>query len=166
MGVDIYPCRLKERVADVCHGDEYNELLEKHEEADEDIVAVENPTQYDNFIDPFESGIYTYETGKSWVQMSYSGYADFLLALERIAHRGRRKTSFDVTESASSIDGCVSYKTAESMLNEFNANKEKADKYFHRKDADDYDEFLWGCYENYTKVLEECIEMKGIVRYH
>ena len=31
---------------------------------------------------------------------------------------------------------------------------------------DDYGEFLWNIYKRYMEVLQECVELKGIVRYN
>lgn len=167
MGVFIYPCKIKEKISDIVHGEEYNELLEKYEEMGEEILSLERMNEYDDFISPFEEGIYTYEGGGKYdVDFSYGGNMDFLTQLERMGEDNDDCNAFSTTLSASGIDNCISYTTAEEMLAEFEKYKDKAEQHFIKWSDDDYGEYMWHAYNRYMEVLKECVEIKGVVRYH
>lgn len=166
MGVIIYTCKLKERVSDLCSDEEYNALLEKYDEIGEDILCLENGDKFNDLISPFESGVYTFESGYADVQMSYGGNGDFRQCLENIGEENDNADAFLITLSASGIDNCISYVVAKEMLEEFEKYYEQSKTYFHRYGSDDYGEFLWGVYQQYIKVLKECVELNGVVRYH
>lgn len=167
MGVFIYPCKIKEKVSGLTKtNEEMDALYEKYDAIKEELVVLENTSKYDDFISPFEEGIYTYEGGKADVTISYGTYSDFLQRLENMRDEdGIKHYAYDTTISASGIDNCISYKVAEEMLEEFKEYQEQAYNFFHKED-DDYDTFLWNIYKSYMEVLQECIELKGIVRYH
>ena len=170
MGVFIYPCKIKEKVSGLVSNEEMGALYEKYDALKEEIVVLENTNKYDDFVSPFEEGVYTYETesGHADVDISYGTYGDFLQGLENLSDGEDVDCyhSFSTTISASGIDNCISYKVAEEMLEEFKQWEIQAERYFLKDDDDDYGEFLWGIYKRYMEVLQECVELKGIVRYH
>lgn len=164
MGVFIYPCKIKEKVSGLVSSEEMDALHEKYDALKEEIVVLENTSRNDDFVSPFEEGVYTYETesGHADVDISYGTYRYFLQGLENLSDE---EDAFSTTISASGIDNCISYKVAEEMLEEFKQWEIQAERYF-LKDDDDYGEFLWGIYKRYMEILQECVELKGIVRYH
>lgn len=167
MGVFIYPCKIKEKISDIVYGEDYNKLLEKYEEMGEEILPLEGMNEYNDFISPFEEGIYTYESsGKHFIDLSYSSNIDFLQQLERIGEDNGNRNAFSVTLSESGIDNCISYTTAEKMLAEFEKYKGEAEKHFVEQSDNDYGEYMWNIYNRYIEVLKDCIEIKGVVRYH
>ena len=165
MGVFIYPCKIKERVCGLVSNEEFDALYEKYDALNEDILVLENTSKYDDFISPFEEGVYTYDGGHTYIGISYSTYGDFLQQLENLADVTNDIHTFSTTISASGIDNCVSYKVAEEMLGEFKQMEAKAEKYLIKDESDEYGKFLWNIYKRYMEVLQECIELKGIVQY-
>lgn len=165
MGVFIHPCKIKEKVCGLVSIEEMDALYEKYDALKEDILVLENTSKYDDFISPFEEGVYTYDGGQSPISISYGTYGDFLQRLENLADVTNDIHAFSTTISASGIDNCVSYKVAEEMLEEFKQMEAKAEKYLIKDESDEYGKFLWNIYKQYMEVLQECIEIKGIVQY-
>ena len=165
MGVFIHPCKIKEKVCGLVSNEEIDALYEKYDVLNEDILVLENTSKYDDFISPFEEGVYTYDGGQTHIGISYSTYGDFLQQLENLADVTNDIHSFSTTISASGIDNCVSYKVAEEMLGEFKQMEAKAEKYLIKDESDEYGKFLWNIYKQYMEVLQECIDIKGIVQY-
>ena len=165
MGVFIYPCKIKEKVCGLVSNEEFDALYEEYDALNEDILVLENTSEYDDFISPFEEGVYTYDGGHTYIGISYSTYGDFLQQLENLADVTNDIHSFSTTISASGIDNCVSYKVAEEMLGEFKQMEAKAEKYLIKDVSDEYGKFLWNIYKQYMEVLQECIDIKGIVQY-
>ena len=165
MGVFIHPCKIKEKVCGLVSNEEIDALYEKYDDLNEDILVLENTSKYDDFISPFEEGVYTYDGGHTYIGISYSTYGDFLQQLENLADVTNDIHSFSTTISASGIDNCVSYKVAEEMLGEFKQMEAKAEKYLIKDVSDEYGKFLWNIYKRYMEVLQECIDIKGIVQY-
>ena len=165
MGVFIHPCKIKERVCGLVSNEEMDALYEKYDALKEDILALENKSKYDDFISPFEEGVYTYDGGQSHIGISYGTYGDFLQQLEVLADVTNDIHTFSTTISASGIDNCISYKVAEEMLGEFKQMEAKAEKYLIKDVSDEYGKFLWNIYKQYMEVLQECVEIKGIVQY-
>ena len=165
MGVFIHPCKIKEKVCGLVSNEEIDALYEKYDDLNEDILVLENASKYDDFISPFEEGVYTYDGGHTYIGISYSTYGDFLQQLENLADVTNDIHAFSTTISASGIDNCVSYKVAEEMLGEFKQMEAKAEKYLIKDVSDEYGKFLWNIYKQYMEVLQECIEIKGIVQY-
>lgn len=165
MGVFIYPCKIKERVCGLVSNEEMDALYEKYDALKEDILVLENRSKYDDFISPFEEGVYTYDGGHAHISISYGYYDDFLQRLENLADDADTSYAFSTTISASGIDNCVSYKVAEEMLGEFKQMEAKAEKYLVKDESDEYGKFLWNIYKRYMEVLQECIDIKGIVQY-
>ena len=165
MGVFIHPCKIKEKVCGLVSNKEIDALYEKYDALKEDILVLENKSKYDDFISPFEEGVYTYDGGHTHIGISYSTYGDFLQQLAVLADVTNDIHSFSTTISASGIDNCVSYKVAEEMLGEFKQMEAKAEKYLIKNESDEYGKFLWNIYKQYMEVLQECIEIKGIVQY-
>lgn len=165
MGVFIYPCKIKERVCGLVSNEEFDALYEKYDALKEDILVLENTSKYDDFISPFEEGVYTYDGGQSHIGISYGTYGDFLQRLENLANTTDTFYTFSTTISASGIDNCISYKVAERMLEEFKQMEAKVEKYLVKDESDEYGKFLWNIYKRYMEVLQECIELKGIVQY-
>ena len=165
MGVFIYPCKIKERVCGLVSNEEFDALYEKYDALKEDILVLENTSKYDDFISPFEEGVYTYDGGHTYIGISYSTYGDFLQQLENLADVTNDIHSFSTTISASGIDNCISYKVAERMLEEFKQMEAKVEKYLVKDESDEYGKFLWNIYKRYMEVLQECIDIKGIVQY-
>ena len=165
MGVFIHPCKIKEKVCGLVSNEEFDALYEKYDALNEDILVLENTSKYDDFISRFEEGVYTYDGGHTYIGISYSTYGDFLQQLENLADVTNDIHTFSTTISASGIDNCVSYKVAEEMLGEFKQMEAKAEKYLIKDVSDEYGKFLWNIYKQYMEVLQECIEIKGIVQY-
>ena len=165
MGVFIYPCKIKEKVCGLVSNEEIDALYEKYDALKEDILVLENTSKYDDFISPFEEGVYAYDGGHTHIGISYSTYGDFLQRLENLANATDTFYAFSTTISASGIDNCVSYKVAERMLEEFKQMEAKAEKYLVKDGSDEYGKFLWNIYKRYMEVLQECIDIKGIVQY-
>ena len=165
MGVFIHPCKIKEKVCGLVSNKEIDALYEKYDALKEDILVLENKSKYDAFISPFEEGVYTYDGGHTYIGISYSTYGDFLQQLEVLADVTNDIHTFSTTISASGIDNCISYKVAEEMLGEFKEMEAKAEKYLIKNESDEYGKFLWNIYKQYMEVLQECIEIKGIVQY-
>ena len=165
MGVFIRPCKIKERVCGLVSNEEMDALYEKYDVLKEDILALENKSKYDDFISPFEEGVYTYDGGHVHISISYGYYDDFLQRLENLADDADTFYAFSTTISASGIDNCISYKVAEEMLGEFKQMEAKAEKYLVKDGSDEYGKFLWNIYKRYMEVLQECIDIKGIVQY-
>ena len=165
MGVFIHPCKIKEKVCGLVSNEEIDALYEKYDALNEDILVLENTSKYDDFISPFEEGVYTYDGGHTYIGISYSTYGDFLQQLENLADVTNDIHTFSTTISASGIDNCVSYKVAEEMLGEFKQMEAKAEKYLIKDVSDEYGKFLWNIYKQYMEVLQECIDIKGIVQY-
>ena len=82
MGVFIHPCKIKEKVCGLVNNEEMDALYEKYDDLNEDILVLENTSKYDDFISPFEEGVYTYDGGQTHIGISYSTYGDFLQRLE------------------------------------------------------------------------------------
>ena len=165
MGVFIHPCKIKEKVCGLVSNEEFDALYEEYDALNEDILVLENTSEYDDFISPFEEGVYTYDGGQSHIGISYSTYGDFLQRLENLANTTETFYAFSITISASGIDNCISYKVAERMLEEFKQMEAKAEKYLVKDGSDEYGKFLWNIYKRYMDVLQECIDIKGIVQY-
>lgn len=165
MGVFIHPCKIKEKVCGLVSNEEIDALYEKYDALKEDILVLENTSKYDDFISPFDEGVYTYDGGHTYIGISYSTYGDFLQQLENLADVTNDIHTFSTTISASGIDNCISYKVAEEMLGEFKQMEAKAEKYLIKDVSDEYGKFLWNIYKQYMEVLQECIEIKGIVQY-
>ena len=165
MGVFIHPCKIKEKVCGLVNNEEMDALYEKYDDLNEDILVLENTSKYDDFISPFEEGVYTYDGGHTYIGISYSTYGDFLQQLENLADVTNDIHTFSTTISASGIDNCISYKVAEEMLEEFKQMEAKAEKYLIKDVSDEYGKFLWNIYKQYMEVLQECVEIKGIVQY-
>lgn len=165
MGVFIHPCKIKERVCGLVSIEEMDALYEKYDALKEDILVLENTSKYDDFISPFEEGVYTYDGGHAYISISYSTYGDFLQRLENLTDDADTSYAFSTTISASGIDNCISYKVAERMLEEFKQMEAKAEKYLLKDGFDEYGKFLWNIYKRYMEVLQECIDIKGIVQY-
>ena len=165
MGVFIHPCKIKEKVCGLVSNEQIDALYEKYDGLNEDILVLENTSKYDDFICSFEEGVYTYDGGHTYIGISYSTYGDFLQQLENLADVTNDIHAFSTTISASGIDNCVSYKVAEEMLGEFKQMEAKAEKYLIKDESDEYGKFLWNIYKRYMEVLQECIELKGIVQY-
>ena len=165
MGVFIHPCKIKEKVCGLVSNKEIDALYEKYDALNEDILVLENTSKYDDFISPFEEGVYTYDGGHAHIGISYSTYGDFLQQLEVLADVTNDIHSFSTTISASGIDNCVSYKVAEEMLGEFKQMEAKAEKYLIKDKSDEYGKFLWNIYKRYMEVLQERIDIKGLVQY-
>ena len=165
MGVFIHPCKIKEKVCGLVNNEEMDALYEKYDALNEDILVLENTSKYDDFISPFEEGVYTYDGGHTYIGISYSTYGDFLQQLENLADVTNDIHSFSTTISASGIDNCISYKVAERMLEEFKQMEAKAEKYLVKDGSNEYGKFLWNIYKRYMEVLQECIDIKGIVQY-
>ena len=51
------------------------------------------------------------------------------------------------------------------MLEEFKQMEAKAEKYLVKDGSNEYGKFLWNIYKRYMEVLQECIDIKGIVQY-
>lgn len=165
MGVFIHPCKIKERVCGLVSNEEMDALYEKYDALKEDILVLENTSKYDDFISPFEEGVYTYDGGHTYISISYGFYDDFLQRLKNLADDADTSYAFSTTISASGIDNCISYKVAERMLEEFKQMEAKAEKYLVKDGFDEYGKFLWNIYKRYMEVLQECIDIKGIVQY-
>ena len=167
MGVLIYPCKIKEKVSGLVGNEEIDALYEKYDELKEEVVVLEHTNEYYNFVSPFEDGVYTCDRGHTDVAMGYGTYGDFLQGLDNLSDEEDVDCyhAFSTTISASGVDNCISYKVAEKMLEEFKQWEIQAKKYFLKYD-DDYGEFLWNIYKRYMEVLQECVELKGIVRYN
>ena len=167
MGVLIYPCKIKEKVSGLVGNEEIDALYEKYDELKEEVVVLEHTNEYYNFVSPFEDGVYTCDRGHTDVDMCYGTYGDFLQGLENLSDEEDVDCylAFSTTISASGVDNCISYKVAEKMLEEFKQWEIQVKKYFLKYD-DDYGEFLWNIYKRYMEVLQECVELKGIVRYN
>ena len=165
MGVFIHPCKIKEKVCGLVNNEEMDALYEKYDALNEDILVLENTSKYDDFISPFEEGVYTYDGGHTYIGISYSTYGDFLQQLENLADVTNDIHSFSTTISASGIDNCISYTVAERMLEEFKQMEAKVEKYLVEDESDEYGKFLWNIYKRYMEVLQECIDIKGIVQY-
>ena len=167
MGVLIYPCKIKEKVSGLVSNEEIDALYEKYDELKEEIVVLYHTNEYYNFVSPFEDGVYTCDRGHTDVAMGYGTYGDFLQGLDNLSDEEDVDCyfAFSTTISASCVDNCISYKVAEKMLEEFKQWEIQAKKYFLKYD-DDYGEFLWNIYKRYMEVLQECVELKGIVRYN
>ena len=165
MGVFIYPCKIKEKVCGLVSNEEFDALYEEYDALNEDILVLENTSEYDDFISPFEEGVYTYDGGHAHIGISYSTYGDFLQRLENLTNTTETFYAFSTTISASGIDNCISYKVAERMLEEFKQMEAKAEKYLVKDESDEYGKFLWNIYKRYMEVLQECIDIKGIVQY-
>ena len=165
MGVFIHPCKIKERVCGLVSNEEFDALYEEYDALNEDILVLENTSEYDDFISPFEEGVYTYDGGHAHIGISYSTYGDFLQRLENLVNTTDTFYAFSTTISASGIDNCVSYKVAEEMLEEFGKMETEAEKHFVKGEFDEYGKFLWNVYKRYMEVLQECIDIKGIVQY-
>lgn len=165
MGVFIYPCKIKEKVCGLVSNEEMDALYEKYDALKEDILVLENTSKYDDFISPFEEGVYTCDGGHAYISISYGTYGDFLQRLENLADDADTSYAFSTTISASGIDNCISYKVAERMLEEFKQMEAKAEKYLVKDGFDEYGKFLWNIYKRYMEVLQECIDIKGIVQY-
>ena len=165
MGVFIHPCKIKERVCGLVSNEEMDALYEKYDALNEDILVLENTSKYDDFISPFEESVYTYDGVHTHIDISYSTYGDFLQRLENLANTTDTFYAFSTTISASGIDNCISYKVAERMLEEFKQMEAKAEKYLVKDGSNEYGKFLWNIYKRYMEVLQECIDIKGIVQY-
>lgn len=167
MGVLIYPCKIKEKVSGLVSNEEIDALYEKYDALKEEIVVLEHTNEYYNFVSPFEDGVYTCDRGHTDLDMGYGTYGDFLQGLDNLSDEEDVDCyfAFSTTISASGVDNCISYKVAEKMLEEFKQWEIQANKYFLKYD-DDYGEFLWNIYKRYMEVLQECVELKGIVRYN
>ena len=165
MGVFIYACKLKERVSDlVKNEDEFDAIIKKYEDLDEEVMAIDH--KYDPHAIPFVDGIYTYEGGDASVDMSYGGNGDFLDALDDIAEEIDECRPFDVTLDVHGIDWVVSYEFATAMLEEFTKHEKVMKDYLIKRYGEDDGQFYCQCYDNYIKVIKECIEFKRVIRYH
>ena len=167
MSVLIYTCRIKEKVSGLVETDEeMDALYAKYDALQEEIIVLKNLSKYEDFISPFEEGVYTYESAHIDVDMNYGCYGDFLQRLEDMQDVVDDYHAYSTTISVSGIDNCISYKVAEEVLEEFKKYQKETMEYFMNNDGEEYGSILCGCYKDYMKVLQKCVELKGIVRYH
>lgn len=162
MGVDIYSCRLIEKVSDDVSSESFDKVFEEYDGVGKEILILDDK---DEFISPFERGLYVFEGGKAWFSMSYGGYGEFLDSLRKIGDFCGDKRAYDTTLEMSGIDNAVSYEVASDMLSEFEKHYKDAYDFYHEKPYEYYD-FLWDRYLEYMDVLRECVVNKGIIRYH
>lgn len=151
MGVDIGVRKNLIKVSDDFENPDYDFLDENY---DNWIVLNEE----DEMIAPFTRGVYTCECGENHTQFSYGGNCDFLDKLNEIGNE--TGIPFTVTLDSAGIDNYISYLVAEKMLKEFEQNLNEAMKYFEK-----IDNFYAKRYNTYIKILKECIECKGLVKY-
>lgn len=162
MGVIIYPCKIKERIGGLREGKEREELLEKYTSKGKDILYM----LHSDLSEPFGTGFYTYDGVDTHVSMSYSTNWDFYCCLEDIDSEIEENGCFATFLDAHDIDNSISYTIAEKILDEFEIHKGEVNKYMHKRFGDEYGDLLWYNYLRYVEVLKECVEIKGVVRYH
>lgn len=158
MGVFISSIKPIEKISDLT---EYDESLDEYyEQEGNNIIVLENDNVFKNHLKKFTEGTYLVETtdNDNHISMTYSYYNDWRESIvqlidEKEFDEGYFKEFYWFTD----CDGVFDYKVAEKILNDFNKHLSKAEKMLER----DYFEY----YLDYIKILEDCIENKGVVRY-
>ena len=163
MGVWIKTYKVKEKASDKTDNDTFEEIESKYNHEGDIVERVHES----DFISPFTGGIYVLESvSNNFFQMSYSGYGDFIQALENIREESNDISAFGTTLRVSGIDGSVSYQFAEEILHELEEHREDAEKYFFKSWIhDDWSEFMMGRYCQYIRIAMDCVECKGIINY-
>lgn len=163
MGVTIYACKVKKRVGELCNGKEWDNLLDEYSENGKyDLLEIKD----EKLSEPFGVGVFTYESCGKSISMSYGTNWDFREYLEWLEEENENYNCFYNTLNAHSIDNSIPYPIAEEMLKEFEGNKELFEKHANERFGEDFGEFMVNIYNGYIKILRECIEVKGVVRYH
>ena len=162
MGVFICPCKLCNKVSDSYDFDDYQKLMDEYENKGMELVRIRD----DDKCEPFESGIYVYETCKPTMDMSYGTNLDFVDCLRDFYGETDKIGSFLTTTDNSNIDGCISYIVAKDMLEEFKEGLKNGVKaYIYERYGEDYGNLIWYNYRQYMRVLKVCVDNSCIIRY-
>lgn len=160
MGLFIYSIKPIEKLSDSIHYKDHKEIYDKYEKEGKDLMVLCNMEGFKDHLTEFTEGLYLYvykEDGTD-ISMTYSYYNDWRndvvdLVKKKDFNKGYFKEFYWFTD----CDGCFDYKVAEKLLQDFKKFLPKAQKTF--------DEWGLHYYEKYIKILEECIECKGVVVY-
>lgn len=176
MGVLIYALKpTKLRVAsDTWENEEVKTVYNELDENDIASVFLNNqdfkPIKH---LTKFEKGLWEAEIDKDGasISISYSSYHDFKSVVSSLTSKRRvtdilHSTYGEIIEETPFIemlwftdcDGCFDYVIAERLYEDF--------KKYHEKAKAELDEWNYGLYDNYMKILKECIDIKGVVLYH
>lgn len=162
MGVFICPCKLCNKVSDSIDFDEYQKLMDEYESKGMELVRIRDNDK----CEPFESGIYVYETCKPTMDMSYGTNLDFIDCLRDFYDETDKIGSFSTTTDNSNTDGCISYGIAKDMLEEFDEGlKNGVEAYIYERYGEDYGNLIWYNYRQYMGVLKACVDNSCIIRY-
>lgn len=162
MGVFICPCKICDKVSESYNIEEYDKLRSEYESKDVEVVRLADKSK----CDPFECGIYVYESCKPNMSMSYGTNWDLRECLEDFYDEIDEYGTFLITLENSDIDGSISYPIATDMLDEFKEGEKNGIKaYIYKRYGEDYGNLIWSDYKQYMGVLEECIKVRGIVLY-
>lgn len=171
MGVDIGTIKLGKYIKEDLNQEEYQKY---EEELDGDLVEIYCEDSVMNHLTKFKKGYYEVEEWfckdkDPYISISYSTYNDFRNQICYMAneiydsdmwfdYEGSVDKPFAEMVCFTDCDGTFDYVVAEKLLKDFETFQEKAKK--------ELDEWFYGLYENYMKILKNCIECKGVVRYH
>lgn len=157
MGVFIGAYKVKKRICDILTDEDFDIIQKEFGKNNEEVITLSDCDNNDDVT--FEDGVYNIQSVSNYTHISYSSWIDLLDALKDT------DADFYNTLSVSSIDGWISYNTAENVLEELVTNKEEVEKTLLKRFGDDYGGFLYEKYERYIDVIKECVGLKGIVLY-
>lgn len=171
MGVDIGTIKLGNFIKNKLNDEEY-ETYEK--ELDGNLVYVSCDDFGIDHLSKFEEGYYVVEDWfcddkKPYISISYSTYNDFRNQICNMAngvddsdvwcnygwYEGK---PFVEMVNFTDCDGSFDYVIAEKLLKDFESFRDKA--------KETLGEWFFGIYQSYIEILKQCVDCKGIVRYH
>lgn len=167
MGVFICPCKLFDKVYESCDSDKYKKLMNVYESKGLEVVRIKDNDK----CEPFESGVYVYETCEPTMDMSYGTNLDFTDCLRDFyddydGDEPDKLGTFLTTTDNSNTDGCISYVIAKDMLEEFEEGlKNGIEAYIYKRYGEDYGNLIWYNYRQYMGVLRACVDNSCIIWY-
>lgn len=160
MGLFVYTIKPINKLSDSTSYNDVFELYDKYEGEGKDIIFLYNEEDFKDHLNEFTEGLYLYESKQNGASLSltygyYNGWRNDVVDLveKNDFDKGYFKEFYLFTD----CQGCFDYKVAEKILQDFNRYLAKAKETFSVYDFE--------IYQDYIKILEECIECKGVVIY-
>lgn len=160
MGLFAYSIKPIEKLSNSTKYSEVEELYDKYEKEDKNLMFLYNVDCFKDHLNEFTEGLYLYETrpNGAFFGVRYSYYSYFRdIVVDLVEEKDFNKDYFKEFYWFSDCEGCFDYKVAEKILEDFKKYLPKAKETFEEYDFD--------YYQNYMKVLQECVEDKGVVMY-
>lgn len=160
MGLHVYTIKPIEKLSDSTNYSEVSELYDKYENEGKDVIFLYNVKEFKEHLTEYAEGLYlyVYRTDGTDISMTYSYYNDLRNDIVNLVEKQDfDKGYFKEFYWFSDCEGCFDYKVAGKILEDFKKYLPKAKETFNEYDFD--------YYQKYMKILEECIEDKGVVMY-